>query len=67
MRGKLVLYIDQYGRKFLAKTVQDLRKQVGGGRISKMYVDGAAGGVFHVGYVIGQYWCTAYTPVRIKQ
>lgn len=62
MNGKHLLYIDQYGNKFFASTVKELREKVGGGRISKMYLDTASGEVLHVGYVIGQHWLTAYAP-----
>lgn len=62
MNGKHLLYIDQYGNKFFASTVKELREKVGGGRISKMYLDTASGKVLHVGYVIGQHWLTAYAP-----
>ena len=43
------LFVDQYGQKFYAKTVKELKEQLPG-RIRKMYVDGKNGGVFHVGY-----------------
>lgn len=60
------LYIDQYGNKFTARTVRELRSQIGGGgsRVTRMYVDGNDGGVYHVGYVVGQHWLTAYVPMR---
>ncbi len=60
------LYIDQYGNKFYARTVKELREKIGGGTVSKMYCDGSKDfpGVFHVGYVIGSHWLTAFTPMR---
>ena len=64
MNGKPTLYIDQYGNKWMACTVNGLRKQIGGGRISKMYRDKTDGRVVHVGYVVGRHWCTAYQPVE---
>ena len=67
MNGKQTLYMDQWGNKFWAKTVKSLRDKVGGGRISKMYVDKKDGSVVHCGYVIGQHWLTAYRPVEIPQ
>ena len=67
MNGKQTLYMDQWGNKFRAKTVKSLRDKVGGGRISKMYVDKKDGSVVHCGYVIGQHWLTAYRPVEIPQ
>lgn len=58
------LYIDQYGSKFYASTLKELRRQVstGGNRVSIMYVDGTDGKTYRVGYVIGQHWLTAYVP-----
>jgi hypothetical protein len=59
MRGIWTLFIDQYGNKFSAKTVKELREKIGGGRVSKMYID-ANGKTYQTGYVIGQHWLTAY-------
>lgn len=53
--------------RYEARTVSELRAKVGGGRVSKMYVEDKSGKVYHIGYVIGYYWCKAYTPVRILQ
>ena len=64
MRGQLTLYIDQYGNRWHATTVADLRQQIGG-KVSKMYRDGADGKTYHVGYVVGKHWCHAFTPLRI--
>lgn len=61
-----MLYIDQYGCKFYAKTIKELRQEVGGGRVSKMYIDGKDGKTYHVGYVIGGHWLNAYEPVSIE-
>ena len=68
MNGKLMLYINQYGDRFWARTVKDLRSQIGagGGRVDKMYVDKKDGRTVHCGYVIGQYWLTAYTPYEAE-
>lgn len=59
-----MLYIDQWGNRFFAKTVKALRQQIGmgGSRVSKMYRDKKDGQVVHVGYVIGGHWLTAYVP-----
>lgn len=61
------LYVDQYGNYFFAKTVRELRSQIGGGgsRVSRMYRD-IGGERFHVGYVVGQHWLAAYVPVFKK-
>lgn len=68
MNGKPTLYIDQWGSKFWANTVRDLRKQVGmgGSKVSKMYQDKKDGTTVHVGYVVGQHWLTAFKRVEIK-
>ena len=66
MQGKMMLYLDQWGNKFWARTVKELREQIPG-RVSKMYVDKKDGSIAHVGYVIGEHWLTAYAPVEIKQ
>lgn len=66
MQGKMMLYLDQWGNKFWARTVKELREQISG-RINKMYVDKKDGSIVHVGYVIGEHWLTAYAPVEIKQ
>jgi hypothetical protein len=65
MRGKLTLYIDQYGQRYYAYTLKELKqKHYIPGKISKMYVNGKDGKTYHIGYVIGQYWLTAYIPIR---
>lgn len=66
MRGKRLLYVDQYGNRFYASTVAELRSQIGmgGSRVSKMYRDRKDGSVVHVGYVVGCHWLTAYAPVE---
>ena len=59
------LFIDQYGNRFYAHTVKELRKQIGGGgsKVEKMYRDRKDGSVIHTGYVIGNHWLTMYAPV----
>lgn len=60
------LYVDQYGNRFYASTVRELREQIAGGksRVSIMYVDGKDGKTYRVGYVIGGHWLAAYVPER---
>ena len=67
MNGKLFLYVDQFGNHFYARTVRELRAQIGGGgnRVFKMYADGKNGLPLHVGYVIGRYWLSMFEPVEI--
>jgi hypothetical protein len=66
MKNKRTLYLDQYGNRFWAKTVKELRNQIGmgGSRVSKMYQDRKDGSVVHVGYVVGPHWLTAYQPME---
>jgi len=66
MNRKQTLYISQYGDKFSTSSVRELRKKIGNGssRVSKMYVDGTDGKTYHVGYIVGKHWLTAYTPMR---
>ena len=63
MRGKFVLYVDQYGDRVYASTVRQLRRQTGG-RFSKMYVD-RGDKTIHVGYVCGRRWFTAFVPLEL--
>lgn len=60
------LYIDQWGNRFWASTVKELRGQIGmgGSRVGKMFVDGKDGKSYHVGYVIGKHWLNCFTPMR---
>ena len=62
------LYIDQYGNKFHANTVKELRSQIGGGgsRVSRMYIDKRDGRTVAIGYVIGQHWLKVYAPVEVE-
>lgn len=65
MRGKPMLYLDQFGNHFHARTVAELRRRVGGGRVSKMYQDKRDGRTVHCGYVVGPHWFTAFQPVEL--
>ena len=68
MKNKTRLYINQYGEKYFAKSIKELRRKVenGGSRVSKMYIDRKDGNeTIHIGYVIGKHWLTAYAPVEI--
>ena len=62
-----MLYRDQFGNQWFARTVAELRDQIGMGksRVAKMFRDVAGGGAVHVGYVVGPHWCEAFAPVRI--
>ena len=67
MRGKTMLYVDQYGTRIYAKTVRELRAQVdmGGGRVFKIYRDLKDGRTVHVGYGVGNRWFDAFAPVQL--
>ena len=67
MTKQATLYLDQFGNKWFARTVRELRTQIGGGRVSKMYRDKADGRAVHVGYVIGKHWCAGYLPMEHKE
>ena len=64
---KHTLWIDQYGTQWRAATIKELKEKVGGGRVSKMYVDGKDGRTYHVGYVIGRHWLKGFAPMREVQ
>ena len=65
MNGKPILYRDQYGTCWVARSTRDLHRQIGGSRPEKMYVDKKSGRTVHIGYVVGGHWCTAYQPVEL--
>ena len=58
------LYVDQYGNRFYASTVRELRSQIGAGksRVGIMYQDSKSRGTLRTGYVIGAHWLSEYTP-----
>lgn len=62
MKTKRYLWIDQFGNKYFACTVAELREQIacGGSRVSPMYVDKTDGTTVQTGYVIGQHWLARY-------
>ena len=64
MNGKRTLYIDQWGNRFWASTVRELKEELGRSKASRMFRD-TRDGTKHVGYVIGSHWLTAYAPVEI--
>jgi hypothetical protein len=64
MNGTPVLYLDQYGNHWFASTIAELKRKIGGGRVSKMYVDKTDGTTVHTGYVVGSHWCTAFTRLE---
>ena len=69
LKGKWHLFIDQYGERYSASTVAELRARVGNGgsRVERMYKDKPDGAAAHIGYVIGGRWLRAYRPVEVTQ
>lgn len=65
MNKQVYLWRDQYGTTLHASTVKELRNKVGGGRVSKMFIDKSDGTTVHCGYVIGPSWFTKYARVEI--
>lgn len=57
------LWIDQYGSRFYAANLKELKEQLNG-RVSIMYCDKTNGRTVRTGYVIGQHWLTQYAPVE---
>lgn len=62
------MFVDQYGNRFYAQTVKELRRQIGmgGSRVSIMYRDRKSGPPVRVGYVIGPHWLTEWAPVEVE-
>ena len=59
------MFVDQHGDAWSARTVQELRRKIGG-RISPMYVDKLDGRTVKVGYVVGRLWCREYRAVEVE-
>jgi len=58
----MMLGLDQYGHAYriVKHPRKELVKQVGGGRVSKMYVDKTDGSVKQIGYVVGDHWIEVF-------
>ena len=65
MKGKLVLYLDQYGNKIWACTRKELQEKAGGGRMFKIYADKKDGTSVHVGYGVGERWYTGFFRMEL--
>lgn len=63
MNGTWMLYIDQHGGKYGARTVRELCEQFDRKKAHRQYSDTRAG-TFHTGYIIAGHWLTAYVPYR---
>jgi hypothetical protein len=74
MRNKLThdeptLFIDQYGHRYWASNLKELREQVcpyAQSHAQRMYRDTKSAGTVWVGYVVGSRWLEAFKPVREK-
>lgn len=66
MNNKMMLYMDRYGNVLFARTLRELQKKAGGGRIFKVYSTTKEGVNFHCGYGVGKRWFTAYVPYQGK-
>lgn len=71
MKGETLFYLDQYGYKYWASNLKELKKAVcpytKSPKVSKMYRDKKDGRIVHVGYIVSDHWLTAYRPVEITQ
>lgn len=56
------LFIDQYNEHVWARTIRELKQQVGPGRVFKIYVDKKDGRTVQVGTGIGRRWFNRYIP-----
>lgn len=61
-----MLYVCQYGGLYYARTIKELREQIGGGQVRKMYNEDRKDRrkSFHSGYVVGRLWLRAFVPYR---
>lgn len=61
------LFINQYGDRYYAKTVKELKEKVGSGKVFKIYCDKKDGSVVQTGYGIGRQWFDMFIPFEILQ
>lgn len=68
MKGKLMLWIDQHGRKFWSHTIAELAEQADSpkGRRAVQYQDKKDGRTVRNGIIIGQQWFTGYIPYEVE-
>lgn len=64
--NKTKMYLDQYGQKYFASTLKELKEKVCPHtrypKTSVMYVDKKDGRTVRVGYAISEFWLTEYIP-----
>ncbi len=60
------LWIDQYGNRFWAKTITQLKadRSIPGAIFKIYFEDAATGETFQTGWGIGKHWFDVYTPMR---
>ena len=63
------MYLDQYGCKYLARSLKELKKEVcphiDYPKTSIMYKDKKVGTTVRCGYIVSDHWLTAYIPYEI--
>ena len=67
MRGKWIMYVDQYGNAISASSVRELCRRAGYARggAKLMYCDKKDGTVVRTGYIVGRHWFMAYVPYEV--
>lgn len=66
MRGKRMLWRDQYGSFYITDTVKELCERLGYRSHRSMFVDGRDGKTYRVGVVVGPFWLHGFTPMRTR-
>lgn len=70
-KKQLLMYLDQYGYKYYAHSLQELKKEVcpytKSPKVSIMYQDKKDGSTVRCGYIVSDHWLTAYIPYEIKK
>lgn len=66
MKPRFSLHVDQFGNRYYARTLKELRKQIPG-KVSRMFFEDKSGNVYHCGYVIGKRWLNSYTMYAVKE
>lgn len=68
MNKPYLLWLDQYGYKYFARTRAELVKAVcpytKSPKVSIMYQNKKDGSIVRVGYIVSDHWLTAYLPVE---
>lgn len=59
------MFISQYGDKYTAYTIKDLKEQVWPWKVFKIYQDKKDGSTVHTWYGIGSLWFNMFIPLEI--